>query len=109
MTSKADDLVKHLAALTQRFAGLATKLARAAQELQGSGTLPPESLSEELAAARGEVVNLRSSVLDAARALAIAAPAPAEPGRPSAPEGVLAAMAAAGPGRATRTAAARAR
>src|SRR5947208_9285904 len=109
MTSKADDLVKHLAALTQRFAGLATKLARAAQELQGSGTLPAESLSEELAAARGEFVNLRSSVLDAARALAIAAPAQAELVGLSALEGVITAMAEAVASEAKRTTAAEAR
>ena len=109
MTSKADDLVKHLAALTQRFAGLATKLARAAQELQGSGTLPAESLSEELAAARGEFVNLRSSVLDAARALAIAAPAQAELVSLSALEGVITAMAEAVTSEAKRTTAAEAR
>src|SRR2546429_6501629 len=109
MTSKADDLVKHLAALTQRFAGLATKLARAAQELQGSGTLPAESLSEELAAARGEFVNLRSSVLDAARALAIAAPAQAELVSLSALEGVITAMAEAVTGDAQRTTAAEGR
>src|SRR5437762_2063642 len=109
MTSKADDLVKHLAALTQRFAGLATKLARAAQELQGSGTLPAESLSEELDAARGEFVNLRSSVLDAARALAIAAPAQAELVSLSALEGVITAMAEAVTSEAKRTTAAEAR
>src|SRR5205809_2263269 len=109
MTSKADDLVKHLAALTQRFAGLATKLARAAKELKGSGTLPAESLSEELAAARGEFVNLRSSVLDAARALAFAAPAQAELVSLSALEGVITAMAEAVTSEAKRTTAAEAR
>src|SRR2546430_1519748 len=109
MTSKADDLVKHLAALTQRFAGLAPKLARAAQELQGSGTLPAEPLSEELAAARAEFVNLRSSVLDAARALAVAAPAQAELVSLSALEGVITAMAEAVTSEAKRTTAAEAR
>src|SRR5256886_925032 len=109
MTSKADDLVKPLAALTQRSAGRATRLAGAAQDLQGSGTPPAESLSEELAAARGEFVNLRSSVLDAARALAIAAPAQAELVSLSALEGVITAMAEAVASEAKRTTAAEAR
>src|SRR5437667_361823 len=67
MTLNADDLAKNLAALTERFAGLAAKLIQAAQELQTSGTLPAEALLEELAAARGAFIDLRSSVLDAAR------------------------------------------
>src|SRR5438132_1460389 len=75
MTPTADDLVKNLAALNRRFAGLAAKLAQAARELEGAGTLPPDSLLEELTAARGEFIDLRSSVLDAARTLAVTAPA----------------------------------
>src|SRR5881275_440337 len=75
MTLTADDLVKNLAALSRRFAGLAAKLAQAARELEGAGTLPPDSLLEELAAARDEFIDLRSSVLDAARTLAVTAPA----------------------------------
>src|SRR3989454_9827209 len=77
MTPTADDLVKNLAALSRRFAGLAAKLAHAARELEGAGTLPPDSLLEEFAAARGEFIDLRSSVLDAARTLGVTAPAPA--------------------------------
>src|SRR5438034_897619 len=76
MTPTADDLVKNLAALSRRFAGLAAKLAQAARELEGAGTLPPDSLLEEFAAARGEFIDLRSSVLDAARTLGVTAPAP---------------------------------
>jgi hypothetical protein len=109
MTPKADDLVKHLAALTQRFAALATKLAQAAQDLRGSGTLPAESLIEELAAARDEFVALRSSVLDAARALAIAAPPHAEVGSLKALEPVITAMAETVANEAKRTTAAEAR
>src|SRR5919198_6075309 len=75
MTPTADDLVKNLAALSRRFAGLATKLAQAARELADAGTPPPESLIDELAAARGEFIELRSSVLDAARTLAVTTPA----------------------------------
>src|SRR3989454_12818205 len=96
MTPNADDLAKHLAALTERFTGLATKLVQAAQELQRSGTLPAESLLEELAAARGEFIDLRSSVLDAARTLALTAPPQAEAGSLKALEPVLRAVAAAG-------------
>src|SRR5207247_1048079 len=75
MTLTADDLVKHLAALSRRFAGLAAKLAQAARELETGGVRPPESLIEELAAARDDFIDLRSSVLDAARTLAVTAPA----------------------------------
>src|SRR5438445_2535240 len=77
MTPTADDLVKNLAALSRRFAGLAAKLAQAARELEGAGTRPPDSLLEEFAAARREFIDLRSSVLDAARTLGVTAPAPA--------------------------------
>lgn len=75
MTPTADDLVKNLAALSRRFAGLAAKLAQAARDLEGAGTVPPDSLIEELAAARGEFIDLRASVLEAARTLAVTAPA----------------------------------
>ncbi len=96
MTPNADDLAKNLAALTERFAGLAAKLIQAAQELQTSGTLPAESLLEELAAARGAFIDLRSSVLDAARTRALTAPPQAEVGSLKALEPVLRAVAAAG-------------
>src|SRR5437660_155678 len=96
MTPNADDLAKNLAALTERFAGLAAKLIQAAQELKTSGTLPAEALLEELAAARGEFIDLRSSVLDAARARALTAPPQAEVGSLKALEPVLQAVAAAG-------------
>src|SRR3989441_9883206 len=96
MTPNADDLAKNLAALTERFAGLAAKLIQAAQELKTSGTLPAEALLEELAAARGEFIDLRASVLDAARARALTAPPPAEGGSPKALEPVPQAVAAAG-------------
>src|SRR5256712_13071124 len=96
MTPNADDLAKNLAALTERFAGLAAKLIQAAQELKTSGTLPAEALLEELAAARGEFIDLRASVLDAARARALTAPPQAEVGSLKALEPVLQAVAAAG-------------
>ena len=103
MTPNADDLGKHLAALTERFAGLATKLVQAAQELQRSGTLPAESLLEELAAARGEFIDLRASVLEAARALSVTAPPQAGVGSLKALEPVLRAVAAAVATQAQRT------
>src|SRR5438093_13364222 len=88
MTLTADDLVKHLAALSRRFAGLAAKLAQAARELETGGVLPPESLIEELAAARDEFIDLRSSVLDAARTPAVTAPAQTAIDGLQAPRGV---------------------
>lgn len=103
MTPNADDLGKHLAALTERFAGLATKLVQAAQELQRSGALPAESLLEELAAARGEFIDLRASVLEAARALSVTAPPQAGVGSLQALEPVLRAVAAAVATQAQRT------
>lgn len=78
MTLSASEFAKHFATLTERFTALATKLAQAARELQVSGTLPAESLFEELAAARGEFVDLRSTVLEAASSLSVAAPSMVE-------------------------------
>ncbi len=78
MTVNADDFAKHIATLTERCAGLATKLAQAARELQVSGSLPAETLLEELAGARREFMVLRASVLDAAQSLSVAAPQMAE-------------------------------
>src|SRR3989442_14402088 len=97
MTPNADDLAKNLAALTERFAGLAAKLIQAAQELKTSGTLPAEALLEELAAARGEFIDLPASVLDAAPAPPLTAPPQAEVGSPKALEPAPQAVAAAGP------------
>src|SRR2546428_13401068 len=96
MTPNADDLAKNLAALTERFAGLAAKLIQAAQELQPAGTLPAESRPEEPAAARGAFIDLRSRVLDAAGTRALTAPPQAEVGSLKALEPVLRAVAAAG-------------
>lgn len=74
MTLSASEFAKHFATLTERFAGLATKLAQAARELQVSGALPAEALFQELASAQGEFVDFRSAVLEAARSLSVAAP-----------------------------------
>ena len=78
MTSNADDLARHLAELTARFASLAATLGQAARELQVSGTLPPEALPGALETARREFVEMRAGVLEAARALSVATPTPAE-------------------------------
>src|SRR3989442_452391 len=86
MTPNADDLAKNLAALTERFAGLAAKLIQAAQELQTSGTLPAETLLQELAAARGALIDPRSSVLHAPRPRPLTAPPHAPARSPKAPE-----------------------
>src|SRR5438874_7052383 len=77
-TSNAEDLARHLAEIAKRFASLAATLGQAARELQVSGTLPPESLPEVLASARREFVDMRAGVLEAARALSVAAPAASE-------------------------------
>jgi hypothetical protein len=76
--SNAEDLARHLAEIAKRFASLAATLGQAARELQVSGTLPPESLPEVLAAARREFVDMRAGVLEAARALSVGAPAASE-------------------------------
>jgi hypothetical protein len=72
MTLNADEFAKHLATLAERFAGLGERLTQAARELQASGTLPAESLLEELAGARGEFGDLRARVIEAARSLSVA-------------------------------------
>lgn len=75
MKPNPPDFSQPLAALTQRFSALGAKLAEAARALAQSGTLPPEPLLEELAAARGEFVDLRASVLEAAQAFSVQAAA----------------------------------
>ena len=93
MTLSSNEFINNFATLTERFAGLATKLAQAARELQVSGTLPAESLFEELAAAQGEFVDLRSTALDAASSLSVAAPSMAAVGSLKALEPVVRAVA----------------
>jgi hypothetical protein len=74
MTPNATALAQQFAALTEKSASLASKLGQAARELQVSGILPPESLAAELAALHREFVDLRTGVLEVARALSIAVP-----------------------------------
>ncbi len=78
MRLNADEFAKHLATLGERFAGLAARLTQAARDLQASGTLPAESLLEELTGARSEFSDLRARVLDVARSMSVAAPSRAE-------------------------------
>jgi hypothetical protein len=78
MAPNADDFLKQVAGLGARFAGLAARLGDAARELQLSGVLPAGALLEEVAAARAEFADLRQSVLEAAGALSLDVPPPAE-------------------------------
>jgi hypothetical protein len=95
MTPNANALAQQLAALTDRFASLAAALGQAGRELQISGTLPAESLPEQIVASRREFVEFRAGVLDVARALSVAAPALAEVDSLKALEPVVQAVAAA--------------
>src|SRR5256885_13049557 len=78
MPLNADDLRKRLTTLNERFSGLAESLAQTARQLQISGTLPPESLLDEIAKVRADFGDVRQRVLDAARTLAINSPAMSE-------------------------------
>ncbi len=73
-TPSANALAQQLAALTERFASLATGLGQAARDLQSNGTLPPETLPDQLVATRREFVEFRAGLLDVARALSVSAP-----------------------------------
>ncbi|OGL21089.1 MAG: hypothetical protein A3G44_05255 [Candidatus Rokubacteria bacterium RIFCSPLOWO2_12_FULL_73_47] len=74
MASNIDDFSRRLATLTDRFAGLATRLAGAARELETSGAPPPDTLLDELATARADLADLRAGILDAARAASVTVP-----------------------------------
>src|SRR5437762_1443330 len=74
----AEDLRKRLSTLNERFSALAESLAQTARQLQISGSLPPESLLDEITKARADFGDVRHRVLDAARALALNSPAMAE-------------------------------
>src|SRR5205807_2542274 len=49
MSLNAEDLAKRLAALHEWFTTLAATLTQTTQQLQASGTLPPETLVDEIA------------------------------------------------------------
>jgi len=78
MALNAEDLAKRLAALRERFTTLAATLTQTTQQLQASGTLPPETLVDEIAKVRTDFVDVRHRVLDAARSLSINVPAMSE-------------------------------
>ena len=78
MALNADELGKRLAALSERFAGLAETLAQTAGQLQASGSLPAESLIDEITKIRTDFVDVRQRVLEAARSLSINAPGMSE-------------------------------
>ena len=78
MALNAEDLAKRLAALRERFTTLAATLTQTTQQLQASGTLPPETLVDEIAKVRTDFVDVRHRVLEAARSLSINVPAMSE-------------------------------
>ena len=78
MALNAEDLAKRLAALTERLTALAATLAQTSQQLQASGTLPPESLVDEITKVRTDFVDVRHRLLESARSLSITVPALAE-------------------------------
>ena len=78
MPLNADDLRKRLSTLNERFSALAESLAQTARQLQISGSLPPESLLDEINKVRADFGDVRHRVLDAARALALNSPAMSE-------------------------------
>jgi len=77
MAANAEDLAKRLAALSERFTTLSSTLAQAARELQ-AGTVPPESVVDEITKIRTDFVEVRHRILEAARSLSITVPAIAE-------------------------------
>ena len=78
MALNVEDLGKRLAALSERFTTLAATLTQATQQLQASGTLPPETLVDEIAKIRTDFVDVRHRVLEAARSLSVNVPAISE-------------------------------
>ena len=78
MPLNADDLRKRLSTLNERFSALAESFAQTARQLQISGSLPPESLLDEINKVRADFGDVRHRVLDAARALALNSPAMSE-------------------------------
>src|SRR5437016_2182090 len=78
MALNLEDLGKRLAALSERFTTLAATLTQATQQLQASGTLPPETLVDEIAKIRTDFVDVRHRVLEAGRSLSVNVPAISE-------------------------------
>ncbi len=65
------DLLRQLAALSEDFSHLGTRLSQAIRELQDSGMPPSEGLAEELAASHKGFVDLRGRVLELAESFVI--------------------------------------
>jgi chaperonin cofactor prefoldin len=78
MALNAEDLAKRLAALSERFTALAATLTQTTQQLQASGTVPSETVVEEITKIRTEFVDVRHRLLEAARSLSINVPAISE-------------------------------
>jgi len=77
MAPNAEDLAKRLAALSERFTTLAATLAQATQQVQ-AGTVPSETVIDEITKIRTDFVEVRQRVLEAARSLSITVPAISE-------------------------------
>jgi hypothetical protein len=78
MALNAEDLAKRLEALGERVRDLAAALAQATQHLQAAGSLPPESVVDEIAKVRTDFADVRHRVLEAARSLSLTVPSMAE-------------------------------
>jgi hypothetical protein len=78
MDANVEEIVRELAALTQRFADLGVKLSDAAQALQEAGAPPSTVLVEALSGAQGQFHQLRSQALTVADAAGVTAPASPE-------------------------------
>jgi hypothetical protein len=74
MALNADELAKSLGSLSERFSALAEALAQTAGQVQSAGTLPAESLIDEIARIRTDFMDVRQRVLEAARSLSVNAP-----------------------------------
>src|SRR5438874_5520196 len=66
MAPNAEDLAKRLAALSERFTTLAATLAQATQQVQ-AGTVPSETVIDEITKIRTDFVEVRQRVLEEAR------------------------------------------
>ena len=66
-----ETLRRQISATHARFVAIGARLARAAQAISTSGTLPPESLLREIQDAAQEFHAVRAAVLDAAAALEV--------------------------------------
>ena len=91
MAPNAEDLAKRLAAVSERFTALAAALAQAAQQVQ-AGTVPSETVVDEITMIRTDFVDVRHRILEAARSISITVPAISEVASVRALEPVLQAI-----------------